>query len=232
MEEIIASNPQNNIPYINKFNLTGSVVHKYRPRPDVIVLTIAVKGHELHEADYPNVAFYGQEIVDSIDKSISVEGRNYARVHIEGVIQTTRRETDEGVRFFQSLVGSKIYRTQTQMEQLSGKRGVGTHKAESENTVCVLGQVTNVWPMTRAGSDRVIGVTVTIRTQTDGRTNFPRIVCFNTNVPRALALKPGEIVCATAFMETTNRNRPDGSRARYESAVATEIVKVDPDTQS
>jgi len=227
MDEVIATNEHSKIECINKLNLTGSVVHKFRPRPDVIVLTVAVKGRDIHEADYPNVTFYGETMADSIDKNIEVGERNFPRMRIEGCIQTTRRESPDGVRYFQNAVGTNIYRVRTQMEQLSGRRGLGSHKAESANDVCLLGQVTNVHPITRRDSDRIIGATVTIRTMNDGRTNFPRVTCFSGMTSRALALNPGDVVCMTGFLETENRTREDGTRVRYESIIATEIVKVD-----
>lgn len=225
MEEVIATNVQDDIQYLNRFVLTGSVVHKYRPKPDVIILTVAVKGRELHEADYPNVAFYG-DMAATIDEHIDVDENDYPRVHVEGVIQTTRRETPDGVRFYQSLVGNTISRTSTQMENLTGIRGIGVHKAESENVVCLLGQVTSVRPITRADSDRPFGANVTLRTQTDGRTNFPRVTCFNGTVNPALALKPGDVVCFTGFMETMSRTREDGRRTRFESIIASELAVV------
>lgn len=232
MEEVIATHEQNKIECINKLHLTGSVVHKYRPRPDIIVLTVAVKGRDIHEVDYPNVTFYGETMASSIDKSIEVGERNFPRVRIEGCIQTTRREHPEGTRYYQNAVGTDIYRVQTQMEQLSGRRGLGSRKAESVNDVCLLGQVTNVRPITRRDSDRVIGASITIRTMNDGRTNFPRVTCFSGMTPRALALNPGDVVCVTGFLETENRTRDDGTRVRFESIIANEIVKVDDEGKS
>ena len=90
-ENVIAAN-QPDVKCINQVNLTGSVVHKYRPRPDVIILTVAVSGKDIHAADYPNVVFYGEEAVENIDKNIIVEDKNFPRVTIEGIIQTSRKE--------------------------------------------------------------------------------------------------------------------------------------------
>lgn len=222
MDEVIVTHQQD-VEHINKVNLTGSVVHKYRPKPDVIILTVAVKGEAIHEADYPNVAFYGDN-VELIDKTIMVDGRNYPRVRIEGSVQTTRKQTDDGARFYQNIVGYSIVRTQTRMEMLSGKRGIGSRKADSTNEVCVLGTVANVFPITK--NDQPIGAIVTLRTQTDGRTNFPRITCFGGQGAKALTLKKGDTVCATGFLETTKRTREDGSVLRFESIIATEIVDI------
>lgn len=227
MEEVIIAAKESNIQYINKFELTGSVVHKFRPRPDIMILTVAVKGRSVHDADYPNVAFYGEAQADAIDRNVIVEDRNYPRVRITGTIQTSRRETDEGARSFQNFVGKSIVRTQTAMEQLTGMRGLGSRKAESTNDVCLMGVVTNVRRITRADSDRVIGVSVTIRTNLDGHANFPRVTCFNGSVPAALELERGDAVCAVGFIETSTRER-EGERIKLESVIATEIVKIDP----
>ena len=226
MSEVIASK-RPEIDCINVVKLTGSVVHKYRPRPDVIILTVAVTGKDIHEADYPNVVFYGDE-AESIDKGIVVEEKNYPRVSIEGIIQTSRKELPDGtVRFYQNVVGTSISRTQTNMEKLSGLRGVGSRKVESENDVCIMGRVTNVYPITREGADRPIGAIVTMRTVVNGRVNYPRVTCFNKHVEAAMNLKRDDIVCATGFMETTNRDGADGKRLRYESVIATELQKVE-----
>lgn len=223
MEEIIVQQ-KNDVQCVNNVMLTGSVVHKYRPRNDVIILTVAVKGKDIHDADYPNVAFYGESVANAIDKSIIVEGKDYPRVRILGSIQTTRKQTDDGVQFFMGVVGNSISRTQTMMEQLSGRRGLGSRKAESENDVCLLGPVTRVFPIpAKDGSPEPIGAIVTVRTTIDGRVNFPRFTCFGAQRNRALALKPGDVVCAIGFMETQNRDNPDNTRARFESIIATEI---------
>lgn len=223
MEDIIATN-EKTIDFINKFSLTGSVVHKYRPKNNIIVLTVAVKGREIHDADYPNVVFYGEDIVNAIDKNIVVEERNFPRVHIEGLVQTSRRETANGMRTFQSLVGNSIARTQTQMERISGVSGIGSRKADSENSVCVLGQVFSVRTITRQDTGATRGVIVTLR---DGSNNYPRFVCFGNQVPAATALQNGDIVCITGFMETSTREREGGGRIRFESIIANEIAKVD-----
>ncbi len=226
-ENVIAAN-QPDVKCINQVNLTGSVVHKYRPRPDVIILTVAVSGKDIHAADYPNVVFYGEEAVENIDKNIIVEDKNFPRVTIEGIIQTSRKEQENGApKFYQNVVGTKIFTSQTQMEKLSGIKGMGTRKAESQNDVCLMGQVTNIYPITREGADRPIGVIVTMRTTNGGRTNYPRVTCFNKHVEVAMNLQRGDVVCATGFMETTNREGADGKRVRFESVIATEIQKAD-----
>ena len=80
---------------INKVKLVGSVVHKFRPRDNGMVLTVAAgRAGTDHagtdHADYPNVVFYG-EVAEIIDKTIEVVPGNYPRVCIEGMVQTTRR---------------------------------------------------------------------------------------------------------------------------------------------
>lgn len=229
--DIIAAEPNTpEIECLNKVDLTGSVIHIYRARPSVIILTVAVTGHNVHDVDYPNVVFYGEAMADSIEKAVVIEGKNYPRVRISGYLRTTRKETDEGVRFYQNIVGTNIGRTQTNMESLSGKRNIGSHKIPSVNDICVLGRVTNVFPIRKVGRDQPIGAIVTVRTQANGRINYPRITCFNSLVSKALSLQRGDVICATAFAETTNRDREDGSRMRFESIIATEIETLDAET--
>lgn len=222
--EIIAST-DNKVECINQVNLTGSIVHKFRPRPGIIILTMAVKGTAgAHEVDYPNITFYGEKTADSIDETINIADKVYPFVNICGMIQTSRKETENGVKFYQNVVGSSIKFTETNMERISGVKGIGTRKNESRNEVCLLGYVTNVYPIQKDGAEPPIGAIVTIRTNTGKGSFFPRVTCFS-NVNKALALQRGDVVCATAALETTKRQR-EGWIERFESAIATEIVKI------
>lgn len=230
MDKVIATTEQKDIECINKFVATGSVVHKYRPRADVIILTVAVNGSEIHEVDYPNIAFYGESVVDAVDKAVVVpEGkdRNYPRVRIEGHVQTSRKQTDSGTKFYQNFIGTTIAKAQTKMEQQTGRAGLGSHKADSENVVSLLGEVVNIFPITKEDADRPIGVNVTLKTVINGRTNFPRVSCFNGRVNSAMSLRNGDVACVIGYMETANRTNSDGTRTRFESIIASEIAKVD-----
>lgn len=227
--DIIANRNRHEGKCINKVALTGSVVHKYRPRDSVIILTVAVNGG-MHEVDYPNVAFYGADIAENIDKAIEVSEDNYPRVRITGTVQTSRKETDNGVRHYQTIVGDTIARAQTQMEKATGIRGIGTRKADGENDVCLLGKITYIYPVVKDGADEPTGAILTIRTYIDGRSDFPRVACFGVRGAYALGLDVGDTVCVTGYLETTNRTRRDGSRGKFESVIATEVSKVDTTT--
>lgn len=222
MEEIIAEKKESQ-KGINKFDFVGSVVHKYRPSPDIIVLTVAMKGKEIHEADYPNVAFYGKDMADAIDANVVVEKGNYPRMRISGIVQTDRKMQDGKVINYQNFVGTKIRKAESSMEALSGVRGLGRRKAESQNDICLLGEVVNVYRITRENRPRPLGVIVTLRVNTD-HVNFPRVSCFGRMVPAAVALERGDVVCITGFAETQFREG-HGRRMRMESIIATEIVK-------
>lgn len=213
------------IECINKAVITGSVIHKYRPRPDIIVLTVAVKEKEINEVDYPNVAFFGESIAESIDKNITIEGRNYPRVRIDGQVRTSRKETSAGIRYFQNIIGTRIARTQTNMETISGIRNIGSHKVPSENDVCILGRISSIYPISKSGRDTPIGYIVTARVQTDGHVNYPRITCFGAIANKVRGLERGDVICATGFIETANRER-DGKLVKFESFIATEVEKI------
>ena len=227
MEEIIIAAAKENVKCVNTVKLVGSVVHKFRPRSNVILLTIAVKSEGVHEVEYPNVAFYGDDVADSIDQSVTVESKNYPRVRIEGMIQSYMYNTPEGRRRTrQNIVGTLITHSNTKMEQLSGHNGIGLHKAESHNDVCVLGTVVSVYPIHRRDSDQTIAAAFVLRTESNGHINFPRLICFGSQVPYALSLSAGDVVCATGFIETVNRKQSGENPAHRESVVATEIVKM------
>lgn len=219
MEEIIAE--KNEVRCVNTFEFVGSVVHKYRPNPEVIVLTVALKGRDIHEADYPNVAFYGKETADLVDNSIRVEKDSYPRVRIVGNVQTSRKVIDGKMTYYQNFIGSKIRLASNTMETLSGVRGLGKRKAESQNDVCLMGEVYNVYMITREGRDKPLGAIVTLRCHTD-HVNYPRVSCFGRMMNVASELQRGDVVCVTGFAETQFREA-NGRRVRLESIIANEI---------
>ena len=221
MEEIIAQKTETK--GINKFSFVGSIVHKYRPSPDIIILTVAMKGKEVHEADYPNVAFYGKEIADAIDTNVKVEKGNYPRMRIVGGVQTNRKMVNGKPTYFQNFIGTSIAQAATNMELLSGVRGIGRRKAESENDICLMGEVVGVYNITRKDRNRPLGVIVTLRVNTE-HVNYPRVACFGAMVPRAAELEKGDVVCITGFAETQFKDGKDG-RTRMESIIASEIEK-------
>lgn len=221
MDEIIAEKKE--VKGINKFTFVGSIVHKYRPSPDVIILTVALKGKEIHEADYPNVAFYGKDRADAIDTNVKVEKGNYPRMRITGSVQTNRKMVDGKPTYFQNFIGATLAQAATNMELLSGVRGIGRRKAESENDICLMGEVVSVYNITRKDRSRPLGVIVTLRVNTE-HVNYPRVACFGSLVPRAAELEKGDVVCVTGFAETQFREGRDG-RVRMESIIASEVEK-------
>lgn len=217
---------------INNVTFVGSVIHKYRPRPNIITLTVAVGNsgipgiEDSRGVNYPNVTFYGEDIADAIDRSIVIEGKNYPRVRIEGEVHTTRREVPgDKPRFYQNVIGVKIRRAETNMEAMTGKSGIGSKKLAPVNEICIMGNVTRVYPVMGSGERPIVAV-VTVHTRDNGRDNFPHISCFGSKIEDAMNLKKGERVCVTGFLETNYRER-DGRRVRLESIVATEIAKVE-----
>lgn len=221
MNEIIAE--KKNIEGINKFEFVGSIVHKFRPTDDVIVLTIAMNNKDKHGAQYPNISFYGKETADAIDENVHVKKGDYPRMRITGSIQTKRKIVDGKATYYQNFIGTSIAQVSTAMENISGLRGIGRRKAESQNDVCLLGEVTSVYQITREDRDRPLGVVVTMRVDA-GHVNYPHFVCFGRMVPIATALEPGNVICVTGYAETKSKTRDDGKFVRLESIVATEIV--------
>ena len=221
MEEIIAEKKE--IPYINKFTFVGSVVHKYRPAPDIIVLTVALKGKGVHDVDYPNVAFHGKEIADAIDANVIVQKGNYPCMQISGMVQTDRKVQNGKAVYFQNFVGTTIRKAANNMETLSGVRGLGRRKAESQNDICLMGEVSNVFQITRANQPTPIGYIITMRVLTE-HVNFPKVTCFSQTMRTASSLERGDVICVTGFVETQFRETDDRKR-RFESIIATEIEK-------
>lgn len=221
MEEIIAEKKE--IPYINKFTFVGNVVHKYRPSPDIIVLTVALDGKGVHDVDYPNVAFHGKEIADAIDANVVVQKGNYPCMQISGMVQTDRKMQDGKAVYYQNFVGTTIRKAANNMETLSGVRGLGRRKAECQNDICLLGEVSNVFQIMRPNGSNPIGYIITMRVLTE-HVNFPKVTCFNQTMRMASTLKRGDVICVTGFVETQYRESAE-RRKRLESIIATEIEK-------
>ena len=213
---------------INKVKLVGSVVHKFRPRDNGMVLTVAA-GHAgtdhagTDHADYPNVVFYG-EVAEIIDKTIEVAPGNYPRVCIEGMVQTTRRTMNGQTQYYQNIVGHTLSRAPTNLEYLTGKKNIGARKLEGCSEVCILGKVIGIYEIPSNGRSP-IGTIVTLRTVDNGRVNFPRLTCFGLVGQEAAKLAENDCVCIAASIQTKRREGPDGKTQRYETMIGHSTVR-------
>jgi hypothetical protein len=232
MEQIIATNERKQINYINKIDLIGSAVRKERTKSqsgfDKINLTIAVRNPraEANSATekpyYVKISFYGQGRVDAIDKNINPEDK--PRVHIEATLRTNI-DPDTHV-FYQYLVGNTITLLPTEMELVSGLKGVGHRKAKGKNEACIVGEVSKVTAFTRAEGQQPTRVTLTVKVEEGGKVNFPQVVCFRHNIKRALELQKGDVVCAIGYYEDKEYESADGTIKYYKDIVAEEIDKL------
>lgn len=209
---------------INTVKLTGSVVHKFRPRDNVISLTVAAGRGGTEMVDYPNVVFYG-DVAEIIDNTIEVIPGNYPRVCIEGMVQTTRRNVNGQVQYYQNIVGHELRKAPTNLERLAGIKNIGTRKMESCNEVCILGKVVNLYRIPSSGRSP-IGTIVTLKTVDNGKVNFPKVTCFGVIGEAAAKLVPDEYVCVAASVQTKYNKNPDGRSQRYETLIGSEIGKI------
>lgn len=209
---------------INKVKIIGSVVHKFRPRDNVIVLTVAAGRAGTDHADYPNVVFYG-EVAEIIDRTIDAVPGNYPRVCIEGMVQTTRRTMDGQTQYYQNIAGHTLSRAPTNLEYLTGKKNIGTRKLEGCNEVCILGKVIGTYEIPSKGRPP-IGTIVTLKTVDNGRVNFPRLTCFGQVGQGAAKLAENDYVCIAASVQTKRREGPDGKTQRYETLIGHEIGRI------
>ena len=208
---------------INKVKLVGSVVHKFRPRDNVMVLTVAAGRAGTDHADYPNVVFYG-EVAEIIDKTIEVVPRDYPRVCIEGMVQTTRRTMNGQTQYYQNIVGHTLSRAPTNLELLTGEKNIGARKLEGCNEVCILGKAIGIYEIPSNGRSP-IGTIVTLRTVDNGRVNFPRLICFGLVGQEATKLAENDCVCIVASIQTKRRKGPDGKTQRYETLIGHSTVR-------
>lgn len=223
-EEIVTRSKSDTVQSLNKAEFVGSVVHKYRPNKDIITLTLAVgRVNEANVVDYPNVTFYGDN-AEAIDNAINIMDGEYPRVCVVAEIQTNRKERDGKAQYFQDIVGVELRKAPTNMERITGSKGVGAHKLPPINEVCLQGEVINIYQITRADRDRPIGTILTIKTRDGSRVNFPKATCFGANSGTASKLNVGDAVCLTGSVQTRFNKE---ARRRYETVVCNEISKID-----
>lgn len=91
-----------------------NVLNQFRPRDNVISLTVAAGRGGTEMVDYPNVVFYG-DVAEIIDNTIEVIPGNYPRVCIEGMVQTTRRNVNGQVQYYQNIVGHELRKAPTNL---------------------------------------------------------------------------------------------------------------------
>ena len=223
---VVATSKTAEFQSINTVKFVGSVVHKYRPRANIITLTLAVGRVGSEQVDYPNITFYGDNAA-IIDEALEIRASQYPRVCIDATIQTTRRIIDDRPRYFQNIVGLELRKAPTNMERMTGKMDIGSHKLQSSNEVCLLGEVVNLFEISRPGQEEALGTIVTLKTVDNGKVNFPKVTCFG-NIGRAAArLQNGDIACLTGYVQTKYKRRDDEERGvRYETVVGTEVGKV------
>lgn len=221
-EEIIVVKEPVEVRTINTIKVLGSVVHKFRPRDNVITLTVATSRHGADQADYPNITFYG-DVADIIDKALDIRPGDYPRVCIDGMVQTTRRNINGQPRYFQNIIGHELRRTATNLERLTGKK-IGTRKMDSINEVCILGKIVNIYEFTSKGSP--IGTILTLKTVDNGKVNFPKVTCFGRIGRTAAGYEVGDYACIAGSIQTKQQNAED-RKVRYETIIASEIAKVE-----
>ena len=210
---------------INTVKLTGSVVHKFRPKDNVISLTVAAGRSGTEMVDYPNVVFYG-DVAEIIDNTIEVAPGDYPRVCIEGMVQTTRRNVNGQVQYYQNIVGHELRKAPTNMERLAGMKNLGIHKMESCNEACILGKVVNLYRIPSKGKSP-LGTIVTLKTVDNGKANFPKVTCFGIIGERAAQLAADDYVCITASVQTKHKKGDNGRTLRYETLIGSEISRIE-----
>lgn len=223
---IVVTDRETEFKSINTVKLVGSIVHKFRPRSNVITITLAVGQTGSERVEYPNVTFYGDNAA-IIDDTMDVKPGQYPRVCINAMIQTMRRPTTDGTRYFQNIIGLEMRRAPTNMERLTGQMDIGSHKLQSCNEVCLLGEVVNIYEIERAGRDTPIGTIVTLKTVDNGKVNFPKVTCFGSVSRAASRLKSGDRACLTGHIQTKYKKGPgDEKGTRFESVIGSEVSKV------
>lgn len=181
--------------HVNQVELRGSIVHKFRSG-SWLTLTLATAVNQSNR-DYPNIYWY-DEHVENIDNNFNVGDR----VSAVCTLRTSRAHPE------QSLVGISI-------EPLSGwidaKFNAGDYKTDF-NEVLLKGEFVRVY---NPGPDLAV---VTLKTEINGYTYFPRITCFGKHVARAVEIEPGQTVYFIAHVQTRKKETEEGTR-HYQSVV-------------
>ena len=218
----------------NEIKLTGSVVKKIFRGDNVAILTLAVREPNDEKVNYPDITFYGEDVIKSIDEGIVITDDSKPRVTVYGKIETSKKEYDGKPRYFQNFVGTQLEFAKTRMESLSGVEGIGAHRAIAENTACLIGRVVNVKEITDK-DDKVIGTTLTVHTRTTDKnntpkSNYPKVACFGKTAATAASFVENDVVCIVGKISTTRKlKESEGDKPvyhRYNSMFAIEIDKV------
>ena len=210
----------------NGFMIVGSVVRKFRPKENVILLRVAVSD-ATGTVSHPTIAYYGKEVCDRIDSHIVITEDNKPRVRIEGYIDARRKggrnsTSENSQKFYEWLVGTKLAFAKTAMEEATGIKGVGTRKAEGMNQIRIVGTVTGVYSIPNSSV-----VAVTVYTRPAQEASFPRIICLGTRAKYALEnLQRYDSVSIIGYIRTREVVGENGRRQILTGLYANDIAKL------
>lgn len=217
----------NNTESKNDIMIVGTAVSKYFPqnRNDIMILTVATRGSS-SRTNYPRIAFYGAENVESINNAIEVDRYKHPHVLIQASLETTRRIRDGQNAYYQTIVGKNISIAPTKLD--SALNCPGNISIDDVNRASIMGEVVHVFQMgtPQTEENKSPGYILSVKTVNErGRFSFPKLVCFSRNAQGIENVAVGDTVAAVGVIQTRPRNKVKPGET-YESIVCSDIVKL------
>lgn len=203
---------------LNRGKLTGMVVHKYHPRPNILILTLLVR--RAGRLNYPDILILGEEAAAKANEEIQEQVRYSFDCHF----QTTKKEVENGKFLYrQNVVCDSYALLQPEMNQVFGE-GIASVRGKyplDEDRFELKGTVTHVFAPPENANIAIL----TLFTQTD-RGAFPKVSCFQRTAEYIHNgnIKEGDIVCVIGTVQT-DKKMIDGKPRYYESIVCEDIAK-------
>lgn len=202
---------------LNQGKIIGAVVHKYRPKPNTLILSLITNRRS--KANFPNVLILGKE-TEAADQAL----RKGSRVSISGHIQTQKKVMADGkIVYRQSIVCDEYKLLQSKMTEAFGNvEGIrGTYPAD-EDIFELKGTVEHIFTPDRDSRVAVL----TIRTET-GRISFPKVSCFGETAKfvREGKVQEGDRICIIASIQSDRKE--SGGEVRYFETLVCEDIAIE-----
>lgn len=173
---------------INKVELCGAIVHKYRAN-NWLVVTLAASVTS-GTRDHPKIYWF-DDMVDKVDKDFQVGDR----VEITGRLRTSKAFPAT------SIVGDTIMATAGWFDS---KFNQSEEYKPDQNEVLLKGT------FVRAYIPQPELAVITVKVVIDGYTYFPQISCFGRHASSAAGIAEGQTISIVARIQTKKRDTEKG----------------------
>ncbi len=198
---------------MNEVLIRGFIINKFKPREDVLIMTVNVPSKKSNMPNYPKITFFGESA------ALADEFSMYANVDIVASIQTSRRIVDGVKTYSQNMVGKSICETKRTLEAAFDDNFGGIYLSP-ENEVKLKGSLRQLFLI----SDNVLSIT--IETFINQRHSFVRGFIYGVKAKKYLEnLTVGAPVVALGEIQTLKKAK-NGKTLYFENVVINEIKTV------